>query len=520
MQISEALKQDMVKKGIDIDLTFSILNDFNNGLYDALKPVKAIKVPKIDGSTVIDTRLFAHGTAGAYRINRNIALSNLADAGIPMPKTAITEKSSDGTDILTFPIEALLDIGYSLLPKTAFGVLNGGSATSYADTKKNKALGDQVFSILEAKFQEQAPSCKDVPKGITPAYTNPDGSPGYSFLELKMLARLVLAKRYMKRMNISKVSEMPGKEFLPLFQMSSSLNDGQLKAHYDAVKNSPLLAGLAAETGLEPARWHTGIQPMIAAYSHSSFGRPKTIFATAWGKPNSTLPLPGGHGQFFRILAPVLKAFHTQGIRFACLGNVDNIGYMPDPAELAMLLLSGKSAAFDFSFKTELDIKGGILVETESGSLTIADIGPAISKEEVIQLEQAGYSILFNCASGIFDLNYLVPRIDQLARELPVRFSDQDKDAGKYSQAEQVTWEITSLLPSFLAFAVEKSERFLAAKLLAENLLTSGIGLEDPRLPQAIGVTSKKLNAGLMRLLTDRYGLVRKNGKYLPDLPI
>lgn len=517
--VNEALRQDMLAKGIDIDLTLSILNDFNNGLYDNLKPVKAVSVPKIDGSTVIDTRLFSPGRAGVYRIDRDTALRALADAGTPMPPAVIPEKTAEGKDILAFPTEALLDIGYSLLPKTAFGVLNGGSATSYADTKKNKALGDQVFSILEAKFHEMAPSCKDVPKGITPAYTNPDGSPGYSFLELKMRARLILAMRYAKRMSVSTVNERQGKEFLPLFQMSSSLNDGQLKAHYDAVKNSPLLAGLAKKTGLEPAQWHTGIQPMIAAYSHSSCGRPKTIFDTAWGKPNSALPLPGGHGQFFRILAPVLKAFHAQGIRFACLGNVDNIGYMPDPVELAMLLLSGKSAAFDFSFRTELDVKGGILVETESGSRTIADIGPAISAEEVAQLEQAGYSILFNCASGIFDLDYLVPRIDQLARELPVRFSDQDKDAGKYSQAEQVTWEITSLLPSFLAFAVEKSERFLAAKLLAENLLTSGIGLGDPGMPPSIRATSEKLNAGLNRLLTERYGLALKNGKYLPDLP-
>lgn len=514
--IAEELKKDMRAKGIDINLTLALLDDFNNGLYDNLEPVKAVSVPRIDGTSVIDMRLFAHDKDGVYRIDRDSAQKALDNAGIPFPQALKFEKTSDGKEILVFSYEALLDIGYQLLPKTAFGVLNGGSATSYADIKKNKALGEQVFSILEAEFQKLAPLCKEVPKGITPAYINPDGSPGFSFLALKMRSRLMLAKRSKQRTGTMPKSSNPELEFLPLFQMSSSVNDEQLKAHYAQAQYEPILTELAKETGLAAARWHTGIQPMIAAYSHSSLGRPKTIFDTAWGRPNSAFPLPGGHGQVFRILAPVLKAFHAQGIRFACLGNVDNIGYMPDPIELAILLLSGKSAAFDFSFRTKLDVKGGILVETVSGNRTIADIGPAISAEEVSRLESEGYSILFNCASGIFDLDYLVPKIDELARKLPVRFSDQDKDAGKYSQAEQVTWEITSLLPSFLAFAVDKRERFLAAKLLAENLLTSGIGLDASDMPEIIRTTSRTLNAGLHRLLTERYGLKLKNGKYQP----
>ena len=55
-----------------------------------------------------------------------------------------------------------------------------------------------------------------------------------------------------------------------------------------------------------------------------------------------------------------------------------------------------------------------------------------------------------------------------------MRFTDQDKDAGRYSQAEQVTWEVAGILPAFLSFAVDKYDRFIAAKLFAETLLTSG----------------------------------------------
>ena len=83
----------------------------------------------------------------------------------------------------------------ALLGRTAYGVLNGGSATSYADSKKNLAFGQGVFDALAPSYKRLAPLCKDRPKGLTPAYLEPDGSPGASFLLLKMRARLVAALR-------------------------------------------------------------------------------------------------------------------------------------------------------------------------------------------------------------------------------------------------------------------------------------------------------------------------------------
>jgi len=140
----------------------------------------------------------------------------------------------------------------------------------------------------------------------------------------------------------------------------------------------------------------------------------------------------------------------------------------------------------------------------------------AIGIEEVLNLERVGDTILFNCATGLFDLDYFVPRLSELSAALPVRFSDQDKDAGMYSQAEQITWEITSLLPSFLAFVVEKNERFLAAKLLVETLLTSGIGLEGSALPKGLASTATGLNMGLGKLLGSSYGLSLEAGRWVP----
>jgi hypothetical protein len=300
---------------------------------------------------------------------------------------------------------------------------------------------------------------------------------------------------------------------MPLFQMTSVSNDAELAKAYGEYRSHPLIAPLASELKLEGARWATGVQPMIAAYTHSSEGRPKRVFDKAHGKSDSALALPGGHGQCFRVLAPALRALRASGIRYAYLGNVDNLGYIPDPVEIAILALSGRCAAFDFSLRTPMDVKGGILVETPDGR-TVADIGPAISLDEVTRLESEGGSILFNCAVGLFDLDYLAPRLDEVGRKLPVRFTDQDKDAGRYSQAEQVTWEVASILPGFLAFAVDKYDRFIAAKLLAETLLTSGAAAGDPRIPADLAETSRKLKAALDGKLAGPYGLEARGGRW------
>lgn len=516
--ISEALRADMERKGVDISLSLEILDDYNAGRYDGVKPVRAAGVPAIDGGSVVDLRRSRDPAAVLYSTGAEAARSRLAALGLGLPAAAPRNgggSPSGEPRLAEFRAAELSSIGDSLMAKAAYGVLNGGSATSYADRKKNLALGLETFEAVAPSFNAMAELCRDRPKGVTPAYVNPDGSAGASFLELKMRARLLRA-RGAGFVRGGCGAARPCREFLPLFQMSSLGTDAALAAHYAAARTSPYLAALAAEIGVEGASWRTGVQPLIATFSHSSLGRPKRIFDTAFGAKDTCLALPGGHGQCFRVLASVLTRLRDEGIRYACLGNVDNLGYVPDPIELAILAISGQPAAFDFAARTPLDVKGGILVETESGERTVADIGAAMSFDQVVELERSGNTVLFNCASGIFDLEYLVPRIAEIGRRLPVRFSDQDKDAGKYSQAEQVTWEVTGILPSFLAFAVDKSERFLAAKLLLDTLLTSGIGLEDPRLPGQVRSTAEDLHAGLTALLKNVYGLECVKGRWTP----
>lgn len=518
-ELDQVLRKDMASKHIDIGLTLNILNRYNSGEFDHFTKIIPDGVPLIDGTSVIDMRDKSRGRI-LFCYPRQTALMHLEKNGIQFPfgtrvaGSQILEKMENGKSYLFFTAGALEELGHQLLDRCAYGVLNGGSATSYADTKKNRAIDESLFSSLKPLFEYFAPLCKDVPKGLTPAYINPDGSPGASFLELKMRARLLAAAVAARRREEPALA--PRQPFMPLYQMTSTANYGQLAQAYTDLSTSPFLSPLSAEVGIKAAEWQSGIQPMIAAYTHSQEGLPKRIFDRAYGKEHSALPLPGGHGQSFMVLGDIFREYQRQGIRYAMLSNVDNIGAYVDPIELAILAISGKPAGFDFAFKTAVDVKGGILVQSQAGSKNVVDIGPAIALDEVKRLEEKGSSILFNCATGIFDLDWLVPHLEEITKRLPVRFSDQNKDAGLYSQAEQVTWEVVSLLPDFIAFAVEKKRRFLAAKMLSEMLLTSGFGVDDSSVPLPLREMGKTLHDGQIWLLEHIYGLKLHTGRWEP----
>ncbi len=491
---SPALLSDMRTRDIDVALSLEILDGWNSGKYAHQAPVKAHGVPEVDGQRVVDLRSGDAGHESAlFCFDGRKAAENLSRFGL--------EAMVDSEGMASLSRQRLEEIGERILPFVAYGLLNGGSATSYADSRKNLALGKEVFAAVEPWFASLAPGVKDMPKGMTPAFINPDGSPGASFLELKMRAALLFSAR----------TPSP----IPLFQMTSSTNNQVLADFHESMRNSPWLADLLPAAERLPV-WETGVQPMIAAFTHSSEGPQKRIFDRAYGEEQRSLPLPGGHGQSFRVLSGIFRSLHARGIRYATLGNVDNLGYTIDRAELAIMAISGRHAGFDFAVRSPMDVKGGVLVRVEGGGHTIADIGPAISFDEVMELERRGSRILFNCASGIFDLDWLVPRLDDISGALPVRFSDQDKDSGRYSQAEQVTWEVLGLIPDFIAFAVDKKKRFIAAKLLVDTLLASGLGLDSGEMPEDTKAVARDLNGGLSQLLGSVYGLAVKDGRWLP----
>lgn len=495
----------MKKQGVNVELTSQILNKYNNGEYDSVRPIRVAELPEVDGERIIDIR-----GQFEWRCKKTEALKHLHAIN---PSLKVEGLCREENGELVFTGRELHNVGEMLLPYVSYGILNGGSATSYADEKKNRGYQKNLYEGKQELFRKFAGNIGNMSKGISSGFVQKDGSPGPTFIELKMRNLLIQALRYNSKYGTASLLPV-----FPMFQMTSIRNNDEIAAAYAEFKQSPYLKPLINAANIDITEVRTGVQPLLAAYTHSDEGRPKFIFTRAYGKKDEILPLPGGHGQNFFVLADVYRELFSMGKRFVYLTNVDNLGSTVDPVEVAMLALSGRQAGFDFSFKTPIDIKGGILVRDAHYGLTTGDIGPAISAEAVAEQESAGKNILFNCGTGLFNLEYLTERLESIADELPVRFSDQNKDAGKYSQAEQVTWEVQGMLTDFLGFAVDKYQRFLASKLLLENFLTSGIGI-DCIEDDAFRRVAENLHQGLQVKLKNDYGLKQSGGKWVPKTP-
>ena len=520
----------MHNKYIDINLTNDILKNYNDGLYDCIVPVEVQEIPGIDGVSVLD-----RAGMESWSCELNSACDNLRKVNPEFREYLLGTvfgciSVPSGEKIIKFSKEDLKNIGIQLYPYVSYGILNGGSATSYSDGKKNKALNPDLMKLYKTLFEKSSAEATGKAKGITPAYTNPDGSSGATFIEIKLRALLIQNLQY--RLSVSSENELFSGDsktkaksaLFPMFQMTSIYNDTQITEELKKYKNSPLLKDLAETLDIDITKVLTGIQPMLAALTHSDVGRPKQLFTNAWGRDGEMLPIPGGHGQNFTILSEIYKYMYNElGKRFVYLGNVDNIGNMPDPVSIAVTALSGSQASFEFAFRTPVDVKGGILVRDQRGKLNCADIGPAISREEVDRQEAAGKKILYNCATGLFNLEFLTANIEKIARDLPMRISDQVKDAGSYSQAEQVTWEIIGMLDNPLILGVNKYDRYLAAKLLIESFLTSGLMLDDKDFPEHedpardFKRTAENLFEGLKRNLDINYAMKNENGRWQPE---
>jgi UDP-N-acetylglucosamine pyrophosphorylase len=516
-ELSPHLVSQLVSDGVDIDRMLRLLDDINAGKFADIHGVECDSVPQADHPAIFDRRKPA-----SFSMSLADAQSRFDSLGIDLdPERLATGKSGADDAIaartVTFDESALETIGVHLYPKAAYGVLNGGSASSYADVKKNRALDPELFKLMEGRFETLANECRGKPKGITPAYINPDGSGGYSFLHLKLRMLLEHKKKYR-----AMVGPLPD-VILPAFQMTSVYTDAAIDKAFRSYVMSDELRALAHEIGCPSIEIFTESQSMMAAITPSSEGNPRRIFDRAYGKTDTGIAMPGGHGQNFEILAPIYHKMFREGIRYVWLGNIDNMGYTVDPVSLAIFALSGKDAAFEESWRTPMDVKGGILVQDASGRLTVADIGPAISTERMLEFEKEGKPVLFNCGIGLFDLEKLIELLPTLPDRLPLRITDQDKDAGKYAQAEQITWEVIGLLDDPLFFAVDKMRRFIAAKMLMDTLVTSlpphelsgdasgtGTGMSGA------GKCGTELHRGLVTLLEKEYGLTLVNGRWVP----
>ena len=491
---------------IDFELGKKILATVNASRNLDVKTLDADILPHPDGKDIFVLRSnmkFPINKAQAEKVLDKFAIPRSVIDDIPC---------SDGT--IRFTYETLHRLGLYLIPYLSYGILNGGMATSYCDVKGNTKFNPELFAQAEGVFSNLAEKYKGQPKGITPAFINPDGTPGYDFIELKMRS----VRRHIRQSQV--LTGKPASEYQhAIFQMTSDNTDAKLATKYKEYKNSPILKDLIAQTGVDITEPESAIQPLIPAFTPTSAGYPLSFFKD---KEGNYYALPGGHGQNFIVLRDIYKRLLAAGKMFVYLGNVDNIGFTITPVELAVLALSGRQACFDFSFKTPVDVKGGILIRERNGRLTCGDIGRAVSTEFVKKNEDAGIPILFNCATGLFNLEYLVENLDRIIENLPIRLSNQNKDIGQYSQAEQITWEVIGLMDSLIIFAVEKYERFIASKLLMDNMLASDLDCcrdylaqhEDTDFVRAV----RSVQKGLVWNLREQYGLELKDGRWMPSL--
>jgi len=147
------------------------------------------------------------------------------------------------------------------------------------------------------------------------------------------------------------------------------------------------------------------------------------------------------------------------------------------------------------------------------------DIGVAVSSKEVDTYVSSGKDVLFNTACGLFDLKWLTENLEYIINELPTRISVQNKDRGHYSQAEQITWEVISMIPEKLIFAVNKYQRFIAAKMVTEMLMASeldDIDIHNSEYPEQLTGIAENLQQGLKSLLSGPYGLKMENHHWVP----
>ncbi len=501
--LSPSLLADLRAKGADIDRTLVVLDlldaEFGRTGHEA-SPL--VSLPAND-----DGRINDRTSLRDFRMDDREAARKLAEFGLE--GVAVDLVVREGGDAV-FSEEALYRLGTLLYPRVAYGVLNGGSATSYVDVKKNEELDPAAFEALRRPFEAAAEASREKPKGTASAYFETDGRGGPSFLLLKMRSLLIRALEYRLLSGDEETA------VLPFFEMTSEATCEPLRAAYAEYRRDPLIAPLIERTRVDPTAPLGSVQPLLAALTHKAEGFPRRLYDRAYGKRDEGLALPGGHGENFRVLASVYRRLREQGIRWAYLGNVDNSGYTVDPVAVATLALRGASAAFEFSWRTSVDVKGGVLVERDDGRLSVADIGQAIDRETVAREEAEGKAPLFNCATGLFDLDWLVPRLDEIMNALPIRVSEQDKEAGKYAQAEQTTWEVLGLMEDPLIFAVAKEKRFVAAKTLMESILASPIGAGidgNGRVDAGLRAAAALVRRGFGRLLETEYGFSPAEGR-------
>ena len=428
---------------------------------------------------------------------------------------AVERRTTEG--VVQWNNALLTEVGRALYHTCAYGMFNGGSATSYTDAIHNQNLNAQLFEQWRERIDNSARAYGQLPKGLCPALYNRDGEGAWSFMELHI--------RHLVR-----ESARCGRA-IPLFQMTSPSSDAHIRDATQKIYARYFSAAEACDHYALSGDMLCAVQPLLATFAYNAKGG--SLFDAGWqpqeagstGVPRSAPPLfidpraekrrayglPGGHGQCFGVLRTLLEALFARGVRFVWLGNVDNVGYTMNPIALAYLVLRGGEALFEAVPRSTVDRKGGVLVRDGNGQVRCMELGAEVQLAQVLDAEREGKTTLFNCAIGLFNVETLLLKMDAYIQRLPVHALHKKTVRGDYWQLEQITWDIIGLIDNPCICIGHKSERFLAAKLISESFLLSGLPTQQHT---ALADMGERLCTAMQKKAQEEYGIVYKEGTW------
>lgn len=499
-------KSLLADANIDYELTQTLLDTLRHqrtaSAHDNDTPER-LEIPEIDNRQIIDCReaitLRTHYQRAIAQLAKYIPYDTLQSDIVPM-----VQRHTDGHTV-RWDNKLLERVGRALYPVCAYGLLNGGSATSYIDQLHNHRFSPPLFQQWKERFDDAHAKYAHLPKALCPALYNYDGTAGPTFMELHA--------RHVTRASAACATP------IPLFQMTNSVSNADITRATQAAfgRHYPAAPKRASAHYMDAAeeRMLCVAQPLVATFAYRTGDTEFPMDATPalFRERASTLPygLPGGHGQCFHALRAILEGLLDNGTRFIFLGNVDNLGYTINPIGLAYLALEGGVGGFEAVPRSAVDIKGGVFVRTREGRMRNTELGGGVTMDEVAQSEAAGKTVLFNCAVGLFDLERLLLRLDEYLRLLPVHCMHKKTARGEYWQLEQLAWDIVECIDDPYIFVSNKTERFLSAKLIIESFILSGL---PAKMPPHLSDIATRLHNATQDSMAREYGVLYKEGAW------
>jgi hypothetical protein len=182
-KIPDILRADMERKNIDIPLSLKVLEELNRSLSAGDKSPGIRALPPLDDPRIVRLENSNRDEGKPLVFVEPVAAeARLARYGLELPKGSFGgNRVAVRKNSPPFLRSQLSAIGKALLPYTAYGVLTGGSATSYADEKKNLSLGSEVFQTCGISSSAWLPCAGAAPRAARRLLSIPMGAPAPLF---------------------------------------------------------------------------------------------------------------------------------------------------------------------------------------------------------------------------------------------------------------------------------------------------------------------------------------------------